>query len=500
METFTWKLEHELSGVGAGWTDMTGDVLLEYGGIEGQDGIPSVSPVALLASPGSIAWTYDNSPSNSGGKYGYYTPGHTNCRAGFAKNIRARFSLYYNPIRYYQNVYWLKKPIPSAGVWGEATTKCRATDWLDLASNIPLPAVAVQTNQTADQLLTILLALVTTQPESTSYATGDSTFASSLDVDDVERDSIYSVLGKIARSEFGRIYLQPSTGGGGVLTFENRNARLGNVVSLGTISDTMDGVEIQDDAGQVYDQVKLSIIPRRVDTSLFVLANLDYKMQLNAGEERSFTINYVEQTSGNRISGTNIQVPVISTDYKFSASSGTTEELNANLGVTMVRTGSNSSDVKLKNNGGVSGYVNLFQLRGYGIYPFNAYTVTVGTGGLRVLTFDMPYQNNPLTANAVCNYLQTITSDNERRGARVNIHANKSSALMLAALTGGISSRWTLVETQSALAGDWFINSRKWKVSLGNRLDMEWMVVPAGSSPAWVLGTSALGVDTVLAV
>lgn len=641
METFTWKLELELAGVGSGWIDCTTDVSLMDGNIEVTDGMQSTSLIDLLANPGSISFVLDNSLANSAHLAGYYSPGHTNCRTGFAKNIRVRYSEYYNSTRYYQGIYWLKKPIPAAGLFGEQITRCRATDWLEVMMNVPLPAVGVQTSQTGDQLLTTLLALVTSQPQSTDFDTGDSTYASSFDTDDVDKDSVYSVLGKIARSGYERIYLLPSSGtgdgvelltnggletwssptqptgwycfalgytfqettekysgnysiktysaadtpfyytpailtagktykisgwskgatgaarfyitdtawnakynhnftsdgyyeefytadgseiygymagemgqtiyfdalsiqeviGGGVLKFEHRNARLANVTNLGTISNEMDDAVVIDDAGQVFDRFRVQITPRRVDTSLVTVATLNYHMYLNPGEERPFTLNYVEQVSGNRISGTNIQVPAAGTDYKFgSIDDGTTQDLNANLAVTQVRTGGNSSDLKAKNNGAVGGYLNLLQLRGYGIYSFNQYTVEVGTGGLRVQTLDMPYQNNPLTADAVCNYLQSISSNNALRGCRVSFHANKSAALMTDAMTGLISTRWTIVETQTALNGDYFINGRKRTVSLGNRLDVEWLMVPASGAGAWVLGTSALGVDTVLTV
>jgi hypothetical protein len=501
VETFTWKLELELAGVGGGWTDVTADVSLVDGSIEVVDGIQSTSLVDLLAAPGSISFVLDNSAANSGAKAGYYSVGHGNCRSGFAKNVRVRYSETYGGTTRYQNVYWLQKPIPSAGVYGEAVTRCRATDWLEMMMNEPLPAIGVQTSQRGDQLLTTLLAAVTTQPAGTDFDWGDSTFASAFDTDDVSQDSVYSVLAKIAASEYGRIYLQPSTGGGGVLTFEQRNARLGTTASLGSISNVMDDAVAIDDAGQVYDKFQVRITPRRVDTTYAVLAVLNSHIYLSPGEEKAFTLQYVEQTSGSRISGKTIQTPVVSTDYKFgTVDNGTAEDLNADLAITMVRTGANSSDMTARNNGAAGGYINLLQLRGLGIYSFNPYTVTVGTGGLRVQMLDMPYQSDPLTADAVATYLQTISADNNRRGCRVAFHANKSAALMTTAMTGLISTRWTIAETQTGLNGDFFINGRKRTVSPGNRLDVEWIMVPAGTGTVWIMGTSALGTDTTLVV
>jgi hypothetical protein len=488
------------------WTDVTADVSLMDGPIEITDGIQSTSLVDLLANPGALSFVLDNSPANSAGLGGYYSPNHSNCRAGFEKNIMVRYSENYTaapapPTWYTQGVYWLQKPIPSAGVFGEAITRCRATDWLELMMNVPLPAIGVATSQTGDQLISTLLAAVATQPENTNLMTGDNTFASAFDADDVQRDSVYSILGKIARSEYGRIYMQPSTSGGGVLTFENRNYRAGVTAALGNISNTMDDAIAIDDAGMVYDRFQVTITTKRVDTDLVTVATLDYHLYLSAGEERSFTLNYVEQTSGNRISGTNIQTPVVSTDYKFGTlDDGTTEDLNGDLVVTQVRTGANSSDLKVKNNGASNGYLNLFKLRGYGIYAYNPYTVEQGTGGLRVLTLDMPYQTNGNVADSVCTSLQVTAADNNRRACRVTIHANKSADLMTAAMTGLISTRWTVIETQTGLSGDYFINGRKRTVEMGNKLTVEWILVLASNVSAWILETSALDTNTILAI
>ena len=491
MEEITWKLEAYLGG---SWVEITDDVLPEYG-IEWQEGINSFSPTNLMGNPGWISFVLDNSPANSGGKAGYYTPGHADCRSGFAKNVKIRFTVTYDGDNYVQGVYWLKKPIPTAGLFGERVTNCKATDWLELMSNQPLPTIAVQTSQRADELITTLLAAITTQPEATSFSTGDSTFVSAFDADDTSRDSVYSVLSRIARSEFGLVFLS-----GGTLVFQNRNWRAANVTSLGTITNTMEGVEIQDDAGMTADQVKVMITPKRVDTSNVVLAALNYKRYVAAGETVTFTLNYRDPVGGSQISGKTIVTQAADTDYKFGSSEGTANDLNTSLSITRTRTGGNSTDFSVQNTGAVGGYINLFQLRGLGIYPYDTYTVTAGTEGLRVESIDMGYQTSPLVADAVAGFMQSVFDDATRRGAVVSLHANNDATLMLAALAGTISSRWTLVETQTALAADWFVNSRKGRIGLGGEFHMEWMVVPASGQAVWVLGTSALDTDTRLAV
>jgi hypothetical protein len=491
MEEITWKLEAYIS---AAWVDITDDVD-PLSGIEWQEGIPSFSPTNLMGSPGWISFTLDNSPANSGGKAGYYTPGHADCRSGFAKNLKLRFTVTYDGDPYVQNVYWLKKISPTAGRFREQTTSCKATDWLDLMTNQPLPPIAVQANKRGDELITTLLAAITTQPTATSLATGDSTFVSAFDADDTSRDSVYSVLAKIARSEFGLVFLS-----GGTLVFQNRNWRAANLTSLGTISNTMEDVEISDDAEGTADQFSVSITPKRVDTSNVVLAALNYKRYIGPGETVTFTLNYRDPVGGQQISGKDIVDQVADTDYKFGSSEGTTNDLNANLSITRSRTGGNSTDFSVQNTGATGGYLNQFLLRGLGIYPFDRYTVVRGTDGLRVESLDMGYQTNPLVADSVADYGQSVFEDITRRGAVVRYRANNDATLMLAALAGTISSRWTLVETQTALASDWFVNNRKGRISMGGEFHMEWMVVPASSAAVAILGSSALDNDFRLAV
>jgi hypothetical protein len=213
MENLTWNIYLELNGLDGGWTDVTEDISLMDGPIEIVDGIQSAALIDLVAAPGSISFMLDNSPANSAGLAGYYSPGHANCRAGFAKNLRIYYAESYGGIPYYQGVYWLQKPIPSAGVFGAAVTRCKAVDWLELTKNIPLPAIGVQTDQRGDHLLnTLVVALAAeVKPESEDFDVGDSIFTSAFDGDNVSRDSVYDILVKIARSEYGRIYLQTGT-------------------------------------------------------------------------------------------------------------------------------------------------------------------------------------------------------------------------------------------------------------------------------------------------
>ncbi len=83
-------LELELSGRGNGWTDVSvdlaGEIRLRYG-------MAGTGPSDRVASTGTLSFTLNNSEKNSASKRGYYSPNHTNKRAGFALGIGVRLVL-----------------------------------------------------------------------------------------------------------------------------------------------------------------------------------------------------------------------------------------------------------------------------------------------------------------------------------------------------------------------------------------------------------------------
>jgi hypothetical protein len=375
-------------------------------------------------------------------------------------------------------VYWLQKPIPSPGVFGEAVTRCRAVDWLGLMTGVNLPTIPIQTNQRADQLLTTLLAATTTQPAGTDFDTGASTFYKAFDTDYVEKDTVYSILGKIARSEYGRIFLLPSTGGGGVLTFECRGADAAKTTPLGTISNVMEDVEILDNADQVYDRVQVTVYPIDPLDNSYILAMLFLHLYLLPYEERKFVLYYSEGLNGGRFSA---ELPYSLSEYPHyfgSVNNDTSDDLHAALLFTGSVPGANSADMILTNNGATAGYLNFYGLKGTRYKRFTPYTKVAGTGGLRVLSVDMAYESSRDMADSLAATLQPLASSNTRRSCRVKFHANKSAALMAAAQTGLISTRWTIAETQTALSSDFFIAGVKRTIGPGNRLDVEWLMRP----------------------
>jgi len=212
------------------------------------------------------------------------------------------------------------------------------------------------------------------------------------------------------------------------------------------------------------------------------VAKLNEKMALTPGEVRQIVLEYVDQTNKQKISASDIVQPLVaSTHYKFGSTKGSSSDLNADLTITLDAVGGNSATLTLENTGTKLGYVNLLQLEGYIVNTQNAVTDSLdsnsGFSG-RVLNFDMPYCSDSRLARNVRDYLYLRISDTDYQGARVSFNANKSAALMAAALSGDVSTHWTIRETLTALTGDWNINGYECSLGVGGRLDVTWWVVP----------------------
>lgn len=482
METVTFKLEAWLpAGIALpSWRDLTADVLLDAAPATWTGGAQSTSPTALMADPGVLNFALDNGISNSARLAGYYSPGHANCRQGFAKGIKWRLTLTYGGFDFYQNIYWMiKDPLPTPGVFDEAVTRVEAGDWLYVAKETPMKPLAIETNKRVDELIPDVLAICGTQPAGTAYYTGDSTLASAFDKDEMARENVYSILAKLSRSEFGRIWMGLNDEDK-QLVFENRNMRSGDTIMDGTLANEMEKLDFFPEE-TAYDQVQVTINPRTTDSVNVIVAKMEDKIKLTPGESQTFTLNFTSPVNGEPISAFNIVDPLVAgTHYRFGSSSGGTQDLNASLTVTFTYPiGGNSVTVTVENTGTKKGWINYFAIMGKGIYYSDTYTATVGTG-LRVLNFDMPYQSNPRVADRICQHLYGIVSGNGYRGLKIGFRANSSANLMTVALNGDISTQWQISETQTAVPSTqhWCLNGYKMTLGPGCMLDVEWWLVP----------------------
>jgi hypothetical protein len=221
--------------------------------------------------------------------------------------------------------------------------------------------------------------------------------------------------------------------------------------------------------------------------------------------------------------------PVAAVDYTMNSDPDGGADLTANFTV-FAEYSATSVRFHITNHGAVAGYVTKLQCRGNGIYRYptvierevdpivadRLFEPILGVGdhppvgdrrkyGQRVLKIDMPFQTNVNVGQSIAQYLANILSQPLARVSAVTFLANRSPALMLAALDREPGDRISVTERVSGLAGQEFIIN-------GVRLEMQptsgpvliwctWYLEPADSTKYWFLGTpgaSELGVSTVL--
>lgn len=510
MEDITIAVQHEYTA--DVWTDVTPDLRAEAP-VVCDYGLPGVGPLDLVADTGSLNYVLDNSEGNSEAKLGLYTPGHANAKAGFDEGMRSRVRFSYGGTDYYKMLTWLADPDIAAGIYGPRRVAVDCVDWMDHAASQRIDKLAIVTSKRIDQAIPLVLADMPVQPRATSLATGVEVFGRVFDSDNDQQMSPMSLLLKLARNEYGLIYMRGDTVGGGTLRCDNRHTRALNLTSILTLNE-QEGLDIEYSRRNVYNFVHAKMYPKRVDAAATtVLFTNQVTFSIGAGQSVTITCPYRDPTTSQPISASDVvNPPTADTDFKFGSSPGTASDLNASLGIAFVKAdgsagipGSNSSRLKLTNNASVTGYVNLLQLRGKGIYAYDPQTldsrneVSILKRGPLELTIDLEQHDSAVRAQSFADYVRSKYGLPQKMPTRVRVLANKSAGRAAGVLQAEVSSRITLGEAVTAVSGDYFVNRVRLEAQpLGGgkvALWAEFAVAPAASQALFIWDTSRWDVD-----
>lgn len=503
----SWSIQMEFSGSGAGWTSVQADVRANPSPAWSY-GVMGNGPLDRIGGTGTLTFGLDNSTQNSGGKLGYYSPGHANCRSGFEMGIRCRLILTYGGTDYYKFIGTLVDIDPVPGQYRERVTLCQVVDWMD-ETTFKMPNVATQVSQRADQVIATILAAMTRPPVATSYAAAQLEMPYSLDTTKDESTPVMSELNKLVLTDMGYLYLKGNTSAGGVLTFEDRRARENPPASAATLNDTMVTMKPRRPRDLIYNTVKVIVHPRIVDpdaSSVLYTLDTSNPPAIAAGETITIIGQYRDPDQrAQRVGGVNLAAPVATTDYTFGTGPGD-GSLTANLSVTAT-SGGNSAIIQLQNTGAVTGYVTKLQIRGRGLYDYAPITYTTtdatskATYGERVLTLDLPYESRTHVAKSLGDLYLSLYKDPHYFVDGVEFIGNRSATLMGYALSIEPGAVVTLTETVTGINTAYFVNGVSYRLEPGGILHTAWVLAPVlDTGSYWILGTSTLGVSTILGV
>lgn len=489
MAYFTHRLEFRLTA--GAWTDVTADVRppvsVEYG-------IFGNGPTDRVAEPGTLTFTLDNSPLNSGALQGYYSPWHTNKRTGFDLDLIVRYSLSRDggSTWYVHFLGRIVDIVPVPGVNGSQAVLCVAKDPLEgFAERMVPPTLTVQTDVGADELFTTLVADMDDPLNDNGFyaVITDELFTNFTDMavawDSVhdEKTTARQELHRIAMSEFGRIVFAPSWGNqlfGPSIVFVSRDYDEGHPEIVATFNDTMQGVEVTGMRDKIVDRVQITTHPVDIEVGqvIWSLPQSSEPPLVQPGATLTVRAPYHDPANGReRIGALNQDTPVATTNYLMnSAADGSGSNLTANFSVVANFTG-NTAEIGIVNNGTTAGYITKLELTGDGVYRREWLSDLTQSSdyGSRVVRWDMPYQSNPGVAEIVGrDYLDMHQSTGSQNAERVRFCGNVSDTFADYLLETELLDRIALTESVTGLDHEAIVKGIRLDVQAGGIVWCTW--------------------------
>ena len=466
---------------------MLDSIVCEYG-------IRSNDPQDRVAPTGELSTSLDNSASNAARTLGYYSPAHPSRRPGFDFTIPVRWRIAFGGDVSYKFRGRLSDINVVPGVD-------------DTRDDGPIARVvarrAAAAGGTRNDFLNEVARSLETSLESFDIALDGAASGST-------RPKVREELITIARSGYEYGYVKGDPVQGGTFTWENRQHRALNSDVLFTLTDEMiqgRGLAVPGSRDEIYSTVQIFLRPTRVDsaptTVLFSLQTVQTLVQ--PGESNSTLFGpYRDPVSNDQIGGLDQVVPAATTDYQMNvASDGSGDDLTANFTVTASVTGLGVR-FTVVNNGPVAGYITKLQVRGKGIYRYDAMVEVAipNSYGTRALQLEMTYLGNTNVATDIANFLKTVLSSPLARIKSVTFLANDSAAMMQAAILREPGDRIAISETVTGIDNEFTINGVRLELQPGNLLYCTWWVDVANTQRFWrwgVAGSSEWGVTTTYA-
>jgi hypothetical protein len=390
---------------------------------------------------------------------------------------------------------------------------CTAVDWMDEAARALLRGVVTQVNRRSDQVFETVVAAMPVQPVAWEISEGLDTFPYAVDSARDEGMTALSEFQRIATSELGYIFIK----GDGTLVFESRRKRGLATTNVQTFVDqNLTSLEVRRSRSMLINRVTAVAHPRRVDPNAqSVLYTLRNPSPVGPSEQTVIFGPYRDPAQlAARVGGVDMQPLVPFVDYQMNAlPDGTGADLTTSFLVT-VEAGGNGVYFTILNAGSQTGHVTKLQIRGRGLYDFeNAIAEAedadlVPKYGQNTISFDMPYQADPLVAGAAARYILGLYKDPLTGVERLTFNANLDETLLQAALVREISDRIGVVESISGLTTTlpnttstrgFFINGMALTLSHGFWLTCALTLSPADQNQYWILaqpGASEVSLTT----
>jgi hypothetical protein len=498
MQQFTSVIiQAKLSGT---WTDISADVLWSPRP-KFSRGIAGNARWDLLGGPGSFSFSLKNGTNSSAGLLGYYSPGHTNCRAGWGVGVYVRIIFGFDTWTCYK---WHGKVKTDgikvhSGIYGPRRVDVTAHDFMAQAAEHRLNLMQATTNTKAGAACDLLFLNMPVAPLETEYDTSFDAMPYLFDSIGIDTMAI-AELKKISDSTRYLIFTKGGGATGEVFTvaIQGNDTFTAPIIAADATETLLDetGAVILDETGAsiltdereavsysdadwlsadisyakyIANHVTATSYPRQIDAAATtVLATLEKASSLEAGQSETFRLQYKDPSGGNtKVNAVEVVTPAASTDFfAYANADGTGTNYTANMTVTPTTPiGSAEIEVTVTNTHASATFYYggpdiTFQVRGKGVYLYDPArnvardATSIAAYGVRTLTIDMKYQDDVPGKYGASSGVLSVTKNPTYTFESVRLHANRSTKNMAAMLFAEPGAIVTLADTMTGLAAD----------------------------------------------
>lgn len=496
--TWSWDLQAYIS---SSWVSIKRDVEIYKAPTVARRGISGSGITNRVAGPGSLTCSLDNGESNSGGKLGYYSPGHADARADFGRDTLVRLKITYDGTDYYKFYGFITELEPTVGQFGARSSKLYAADYMQRLIQQRLNLLAVQEDKRSDEIIDTVVDAMTVAPLNTDYSTDKFTLPFALSAEMDEKTTAMGAIQKVCQTVLGYCFVKGNTTDGETLVFQREEERALNA-SAATLDNEMSSMTVKRSTDKVYNRLIGKVHPTRVDDDAdTLLYELDSDIYVDGGDTQTFTFRFRDPANlATRISALDVETPLVADMHYRASKYEDTNKNDANALLTITDTnGANSSEWEVENTGGYRVFINQVDIYGRGVYYYNPITLISETGsGDRETSYDFFYLSDSIRAKAFMSRLLARISADEYDVESVSFYADANATLMGYAMTLDIGDRVTIQEAVTGINGEYNINQVTYTMGTDGALLVNWGLEPADESDYFILDSSLLDGTDVL--
>jgi hypothetical protein len=488
------------------WLDITDDVVVDP--IRWSRGIFGSGPLDLLARPGTMTFSLDNTETNATGVPYLYSPGHGNCLAGFRHGAIVRLHLSDGVNERYVFRGRLRNIDPDPDLYGLQLTRCLANDWLSDFATYDAGQLALREDVRSDELLTDLINSLPTQPVNQNIDVGLDQYEFAFDDLGGDLPKATAVAQDIVQSERGFMYLRGDFTDGETLRVENRQARaLALLVATLLPSNLLhqsNTISVPSNLELVFNDIEVLTVPRSVDTTLVALVQLTSPTEVGPNTTERVFVDYKDPTNESEyVGGKDMVQPVLTTDWTANDErDGSGVDLSGSATVTAVYWGSRcmieitnahpTSTMFIRGPGGADG----MQCRGYGLYRYrpesSRYTNqnSVDLFGARQLASPlmMPYQGDRNIGQGVASLIGTLYGGLTKTPTQVTPDTFSDAASVAFGIVRDVGDLLSLTETATGVVdARVFIHALSQELGTDNLLRSTYVLAPGDVTDVFIL-------------